>query len=277
MDKLGAMKTFVRIVEAGSLTARGGSLDTSLPTVVRTLAALERNLGVSLLKRTTRRIHLTDEGTHYLEHCRDILAATQEAEDILGRAPHRAGGQAFGHRIGPVRAALSRPDRVRLPAALSQGQRRYAVRRSGCEPDRGRHRCRHSDRPSAGFIPGGDPGRPRTARCLRQRAIPAPPRRPASPKRCPSRISASDIVGLVPRNEWHFRVGNRQLAVPINNVVTCNEIDSAVNACIDGLGLGMFLSYMVAPLPEEPASSNMFWKNSRPSRCRSNSSIRRPG
>jgi hypothetical protein len=29
--------------------------------------------------------------------------------------------------------------------------------------------------------------------------------------------------------------------------MTCNEIDSAINACIDGLGLGMFLSYMVAP------------------------------
>src|SRR6266571_7866240 len=83
MDKLGAMKAFVRIVETGSLTAAAGALDTSLPTVVRTLAALERQLGVSLLKRTTRRIHLTDEGTQYLERCRDILAATQEAEDIL--------------------------------------------------------------------------------------------------------------------------------------------------------------------------------------------------
>jgi DNA-binding transcriptional LysR family regulator len=83
MDKLAAMKTFVRIVEAGSLTAASVSLDTSLPTVVRTLAALERHLGVSLLKRTTRRLHLTDEGSQYLERCRDILAATQEAEDIL--------------------------------------------------------------------------------------------------------------------------------------------------------------------------------------------------
>src|SRR6266851_3534519 len=83
MDKLVAMKTFVRIVEAGRLTGAANSLDTSLPTVVRTLAALERELGASLLKRTTRRIHLTDEGAQYLERCRDILAATQEAEDLL--------------------------------------------------------------------------------------------------------------------------------------------------------------------------------------------------
>src|SRR6478672_4353539 len=83
MDKFAAMKTFVHIIEAGSLTNAANSLDTSLPTVVRTLAALERQLGVSFLKRTTRRIHLTDEGAQYLERCRDILAATQEAEDIL--------------------------------------------------------------------------------------------------------------------------------------------------------------------------------------------------
>ncbi len=53
-------------------------------------------------------------------------------------------------------------------------------------------------------------------------------------------------VGLVPRSEWQFRTGNRQVLVPINSVITCNEINSAVNACVDGLGLGMFLSYMVA-------------------------------
>src|SRR5436305_14318404 len=83
MDKFAAMKTFVRIVEAGSLTNAADSLDTSLPTVVRTLAALERHLGVSLLKRTTRRIHLTDEGAQYLERCRVIVSALQDAEEAL--------------------------------------------------------------------------------------------------------------------------------------------------------------------------------------------------
>jgi hypothetical protein len=54
-------------------------------------------------------------------------------------------------------------------------------------------------------------------------------------------------VGLVPRSEWHFRVGKRQVTIPIASIMTCNEIDSAINACTDSLGLGMFLSYMVAP------------------------------
>jgi DNA-binding transcriptional LysR family regulator len=42
-------------------------------------------------------------------------------------------------------------------------------------------------------------------------------------------------------------VGAREVAIPIDSVVTCNDIDSAVDACVNGLGLGMFLSYMVAP------------------------------
>jgi DNA-binding transcriptional LysR family regulator len=54
-------------------------------------------------------------------------------------------------------------------------------------------------------------------------------------------------LGLVPRSEWHLRNGNRQLTVPISSTITCNEIESAIDACISGLGLGMFLSYMVAP------------------------------
>src|SRR5688500_5631191 len=83
MDKFLAMNAFVRIVEKGSLTAAAAALDTSLPSVVRTLAALERDLGVRLLNRTTRRIHLTDDGAQYLDHCRAILSAVQDAEAAL--------------------------------------------------------------------------------------------------------------------------------------------------------------------------------------------------
>jgi len=53
-------------------------------------------------------------------------------------------------------------------------------------------------------------------------------------------------IGLAPRNEWRFRVASRNVVVPISSAITCNDIDSAINACTDGLGLGMFLSYMVA-------------------------------
>jgi len=83
MDKFKAMSTFVRIVEAGSLTGAAERLDCSLTAVVRSLAALEQALGVRLLNRTTRRIALTDEGREYFERCRHLLSELEETENAL--------------------------------------------------------------------------------------------------------------------------------------------------------------------------------------------------
>jgi DNA-binding transcriptional LysR family regulator len=246
MDKLGAMKTFVRIVESGSLTAAASSLDTSLPTVVRTLAALERELGVALLKRTTRRIHLTDEGSQYLERCRDILAATQEAEDLLVARRTEPVGQlsvtasvAFGRRyLAPiVYDFLQRYPKVRADVLL--------VDRVVNMIDEGIDvaiRIAHLRDSSLVAIPVG---RVRRVICASEKYL----RRHGVPK-VPSDIRDHHCVrhlGLVPRSEWHFQIGHRQQAVPIVSTITCNEIDGAVNGCVHGLGLGLFLSYMVAP------------------------------
>ena len=83
MDKLRAMTTFVRIVETGSLTAAAERLGTSPTSVVRSLSALERALGVRLLNRTTRRMALTDEGRDYFERCRRLLSEVEDAEAAL--------------------------------------------------------------------------------------------------------------------------------------------------------------------------------------------------
>jgi len=80
MDRLRAMQVFVKIVDAGSLSAAARALDISLPAVVRTLASLERHLGARLLNRTTRRINLTDAGSRYYERSREILAQVEETE-----------------------------------------------------------------------------------------------------------------------------------------------------------------------------------------------------
>src|SRR6478672_430053 len=80
MDKLWAMQAFVAIIDCGSITAAADALDTSTPSLVRTLAALEQELGVRLLNRTTRRQQLTDEGMEYLERSRHILSQISEAD-----------------------------------------------------------------------------------------------------------------------------------------------------------------------------------------------------
>ena len=246
MDKFQAMKTFVQIVETGSLTAAANALDTSLPTVVRTLAALERQLGVSLLNRTTRRIHLTDEGAQYLERCRVILSAMQEAEDTLvsrriepeGKLTVTASAM-FGRRfVAPIVYEFLR-HHPKVNADLLLVDRVMNLVEEGVDVA---VRIANLKDSSLVAIPVG---RVRRVVCASEQYL----RRHGVPQ-VPNDIRKHNCVrhvGLVPRSEWHFRVGNRHVSTPITSVLTCNDIDSAVNACIDGLGLGMFLSYMVAP------------------------------
>ena len=62
MDLLAQMRTFVRVAETGSLSRAANSLQLSLAAVSRQLSALERELGVPLVLRTTRRLALTEAG-----------------------------------------------------------------------------------------------------------------------------------------------------------------------------------------------------------------------
>jgi len=94
MDKLKAMQTFVRIVEANSFTRAAESLDLPRASLTATLQNLERYLGAQLLQRTTRRLSLTPEGERYYAHCNAILAAIDDAEsDFLGENAGRMQGR----------------------------------------------------------------------------------------------------------------------------------------------------------------------------------------
>lgn len=85
LDLLGPMRTFVRVVEAGSFTAVAAEQSSSQPTISRQIAALEEHLGARLLTRTTRALTLTDDGRAFYEHALRALEAVGEAEHSVGR------------------------------------------------------------------------------------------------------------------------------------------------------------------------------------------------
>jgi DNA-binding transcriptional LysR family regulator len=82
MDRLTAMATFRRVVEAGSLSAAARAAGVPKSAVSKQLAALEAHLGARLLNRTTRNLSLTEVGRAYLERCRLILEEVEEAEAL---------------------------------------------------------------------------------------------------------------------------------------------------------------------------------------------------
>jgi LysR family transcriptional regulator for bpeEF and oprC len=93
MDKLAAMRTFVRVSERGSFARAADDLDLARSQASTQVAALERALGVRLLNRTTRRVSLTAAGADYLERCRRILAELETAEQSLRRERERVAGR----------------------------------------------------------------------------------------------------------------------------------------------------------------------------------------
>lgn len=74
MDQLRAMRIFVRVAERGSLSAASVDLGLARGAASAIMSDLERYLGVQLLERSTRSLRLTDDGRHYLERARSILA-----------------------------------------------------------------------------------------------------------------------------------------------------------------------------------------------------------
>lgn len=92
LESLTELKTFLRIVDDGGLSAAARSLGMSVNAVSRRLALLEERVGVRLANRTTRRLSLTDEGRLFLERCRRIVAEVQEAEEELQPLPGKIRG-----------------------------------------------------------------------------------------------------------------------------------------------------------------------------------------
>jgi DNA-binding transcriptional LysR family regulator len=80
MDKFAAMRVFVRIADAGNLSAAGRQLGLSLTSVSRQLMALEEVLGTTLVERTTRHLSLTESGRLYYERAKQILEEVAEME-----------------------------------------------------------------------------------------------------------------------------------------------------------------------------------------------------
>lgn len=92
MDKLNAMKTFMRVAELGSLSAAARDLRLTQPAVSQQIAALEQRLGAQLLFRSTRAVTLTDAGSGYYQRLKPILAAVDEAEEALHGQRHQLQG-----------------------------------------------------------------------------------------------------------------------------------------------------------------------------------------
>lgn len=112
MDQLNLLSTFIRVAERGSFSAVARDFNTSQPVISRQIAALEDQLGVRLIQRTTRHLALTEDGQVYLDHARAVVEALDAAQASVGVAQKTPTGQV---RLGvPISVGMYLA--ARLPA-----------------------------------------------------------------------------------------------------------------------------------------------------------------
>lgn len=128
MERLSDLALFLRILDLGSISAAARSLDLSVAVTSQRLQRLERDLGVRLLYRTTRRLHPTPEGIALVEQGRGLIEDIEALTDSLHRAASEVTGtlrvtmpSSFGRQyISPILPAfLAHYPRLKLNVDLS--------------------------------------------------------------------------------------------------------------------------------------------------------------
>lgn len=82
MTEIWHLRAFVTVIDAGGFAPAARRLGVSAAAITRSIATLERDLSVRLIHRTTRQLHLTEIGEHFLQKARQILDQLAEAEGI---------------------------------------------------------------------------------------------------------------------------------------------------------------------------------------------------
>jgi DNA-binding transcriptional LysR family regulator len=85
MQDLNAMLLFAKVVEHGSYSAAARATGLQTSKLSRRVAELERQLGVRLLQRTTRRLSVTEVGRSYYLHCAALEAEANAAQEAIDR------------------------------------------------------------------------------------------------------------------------------------------------------------------------------------------------
>lgn len=113
LDQLKRMAVLATVVEQGSFVAAARKLRSTTSAVSQQIRALERDMGVTLLHRSTRRLALTPAGARFHEGCAAMLAAAQQAQNQLLQLRDAPEGElrvaaavGFGRHLGPALAPL---------------------------------------------------------------------------------------------------------------------------------------------------------------------------
>ncbi len=118
MQDLNDMVLFADVIEHGGFTAASRALGIPKSRISRRIASLEKQLGLQLMYRSTRKLSLTPDGELFLSHCKDMRSAAQTAYEAVAQVHTEPCGTV--RMSCPVTLALST-----LATELPRFQSRY--------------------------------------------------------------------------------------------------------------------------------------------------------
>jgi len=244
LNKLREIECFIAVADLGSFVKAADALDISKAAVSRTVLDLEARLGARLMQRTTRRLSLTEAGTLYLERCRQIVAALEEADDLLSAGAGRPSGllrinapQTFGvlHLAPLWPMFLERHPGVNLDITLSD--RIVDIIDEGF--DMAIRIARLSDSTLV--------HRKLTTTCQHVCASPAYLERHGTPLH-PHDLAHHQVIAYSyhsGKDDWHFQGPEGAVSVKVNARMHVNNGDSCVAAALAGIGITRQPAFMV--------------------------------
>ena len=244
MDQIHLMKVFVAVGELESFAAAARRLDISPAAVTRAVSALEEQIGVKLLLRTTRSVRLTDAGGRYLEDTRHILASIHEANEAA------AGINATPKGELAITAPILFGKKFVMPCIVRYLQQYPEVDVSAYFLDRVVNMVEEGMDVAVRIGPLPDSG----LKALRvgrvRRMLCASPdylARWGEPQH-PSDLLEHAVIAtttLSPRAGWRFGLADEPTLVRMKPRLTVTSNDGAIAAAVDGLGVARLLSYQV--------------------------------
>ena len=257
MDKLSAMKTFVRVVETGSFSAVAEELQATQSAISKQVAALERALGTKLLIRTTRSLALTEGGESYYAQARRLVAEIAEAESALRTGEEQlrgwlrvAASVGYGRlKLMPlVKSFMQMHPNVKIDLRLHDGF--VDLVEQGIDVS-----VRIGDLPDSGLIARriGTSHRMLVAHRNYLQSRPESNRAPVSPD---DLLAHPCIVytGLTNSNLWTFTAGASSAqargtthTVRVQGNVQTNSSEVIRSAVIDGLGIAYAPTWLFEP------------------------------
>jgi len=246
MDQLNAMRAFVAVAETGHFATASERLGLSRAMASRLVMDLEARLGVRLLNRTTRRVGLTGPGAAYLDRCREILAALEEAESEISSAASEPIGRlrvtapvSFGVSHVAPRIAAFAARHPRVSVDLSLNDRLVDIVEEGYDL------AIRIGRLSDSSLIARRIGETRMVVCAAPAYL-AARGRPATPPELTrhdcllySYASAGDV--------WTFEGPRGAESVRVSGRVLCNNGDAMCRMAAEGLGLVAQPDFIAAP------------------------------